>query len=71
MTTDTQRLKSLEGSGIKINYTNKVNQPCEIYGKLTFVSKERIIVIGSIEHIIKRDSIKSFEPIKYCKITKK
>jgi hypothetical protein len=61
------RLKELENTGVEITYTNKMGYINTFSGKLTFVSKESIIVIGDIERIIKRSSIVSFKSIKYGK----
>jgi len=61
------RLKELENTGVEIVYTNKMDYINTFSGKLTFVSKESIIVIGDIERIIKRSSIVSFKSIKYGK----
>lgn len=61
------RLKQLENSGIRVEYYNKMNDVDTIHGKLTYVSKDSIVVMGAIEYVIKRAKIKSFEPINYAK----
>ncbi len=67
------RLKEYEGSGIELNYSNKLGQPSTICGVLTFVSKDSIILMDCYkkEHIVKREGIKNFKPIRYGKTIKK
>jgi hypothetical protein len=75
------RLKDFENKGVRIDYWNKLNDLNTIHGKLTYVSKERIIVMVAVEstenskemsfeHVINRKRIKHFEPIKYSKHSK-
>lgn len=63
------RLKDYENIGIELNYSNKLGQPSTICGVLTFVSKDSVIVMDCYkkEHIVKRDGIKNFKPIRYGK----
>ena len=66
------RIKEAENKGIKITYLNKFNYQCILHGKLTFVSKDSVIVMDCFkkEHPIKRDRIKVFEVMKYGKQNK-
>lgn len=65
------RLKDFEGQGIEVKYRSKVGYLNNISGKLTFVGKEYIIVIGQMEHTIKRSSIETWNITKYFDKTSK
>lgn len=65
VTNNKPRLKEFEGKGIKVKYRSKIGYINQICGKLTFVGKDNIIVIGQIEHTIKRASIESWKQSKY------
>ena len=63
------RLKDFEGKGISLIYKNKLGFKTVLNAKLTFVSKDSIVLMYCYqkEYIIKRERIINFEPIKYAK----
>lgn len=66
---ENHRLKDFEGKGISLTYKNKLGFKSSIDAKLTFVSKDSIVLMDCYqkEYIIKRERIINFEPIKYAK----
>lgn len=64
------RLKDFEGKGISLTYKNKLSFKTVLHAKLTFVSKDSVVLMDCYqkEYIIKRERIIEFEPKKYGKL---